>query len=77
MGNMHRKQKIRKHCDKNVILPIVHKKESEHYRPICLGQTSLGIYIRVLETRLREYVEHRLEGDQAAFRPSRQTSDIN
>ncbi|GJQ85161.1 hypothetical protein Trydic_g9102 [Trypoxylus dichotomus] len=62
-----KKQKIPSEWEKNPIIPI-YKKEDQtqcgNHRAICLVQTSYKLYTRILEKRLRVYVEEGLEEEQ-------------
>ena len=62
----------------NILTPI-HKKGSttqcKNYRPICLSSVALKVYTRILEIRLRNEVEDKLEEEQCGFRKHRQTQD--
>lgn len=64
--------------EQNIIAPIYKKGDTTdvgNYRTICLSSVALKIYSRILEKRLRSQMEHRLEEEQGAFRPGRQTQD--
>jgi hypothetical protein len=62
----------------NILIPI-HKKGNtnccENYRPVCLAPVALKILTRILERKIRELVEDKIEEEQMGFRPGRQTQD--
>lgn len=64
--------------ERNIIIPL-HKKgaptEMENYRAICLSSIPFKIYTRIIERRLRNEIENKMEEEQAAFRKNRQTND--
>ncbi|KAG8227539.1 hypothetical protein J437_LFUL008411 [Ladona fulva] len=62
----------------NIIVPIFKKrnnKEYKNHRPICLSSVIYKLYTRILEKKLRKVIKNKLEEEQAAFRPGRQTQD--
>jgi hypothetical protein len=42
---------------------------------VCLSSVVLKAFSRIIEARLRMAIEGKLEEEQAAFRPGRQTQD--
>ena len=70
--------KIPQRWRKTIVIPI-HKKgnsnDCDNYRAISLSPVVLKVYTRVLESKLRQQIDHQLEDEQTAFRPGRQTQD--
>lgn len=72
------KKRIPDEWKTGVILPIYKKgdtKECDNYRGITLLCTTLKLYERVLEKRLRQIVGKQLEDIQSGFRPNRSIQD--
>lgn len=71
-------EKVPKDWERNIIVPLYKKGDStdcNNYRAICLSAVAFKIYSRILENRLRSEIEHRIQDEQAAYRPGRQTQD--
>jgi hypothetical protein len=71
-------KKIVKDSEVAIIIPIFKKgnnRECKNHRGISLLSVSGKIYSRILETRLRQEMENKLEEIQNGFRPGRSVQD--
>lgn len=76
------KRKISEECEVNVIVTI-HKKgdnrkevtENKNYRSICFSSVILKLYTGVVENRLKNILERKLEQKEAVFSKGRGTID--
>ena len=63
---------------RSVFIPILKKgnaKECSHYRTIALISHTSKVMLKILQSRLQQYVNHELPDVQAGFRKSRGTRD--